>query len=713
MSDLFDDLDFEMLGGDFEDPFENEPVDPVPPPVPGMPNAGHQPMQHPEAAAQKASEASCTDDPAQQPISDPPLQACVESLANTEVQVAKTDGNAIDIADCQDAALHQASSKKTPTLNMMVSLADQTEAAAAQQDTRTLMELPPVFKYGSCEEDIFDGDMTFEQLRAEKEPDFLELEDSKRVSWTVQYGRVTKPISSPAKQKIAQVKEEIELSKEFLEGLKKAKDKRPRCFVKPTVAGKSKGIAAYKAILLSPEDAAQSPKPICLFPARDGQMYEMRKNKLGVFVTPTNHIHELSEVRAGFQPALPRIPHELFKRILAFFRYYTEQEHPLEVMVQIYWDSLKKRFLVVVPYQHVSGVEIRVPEEQPGQLDEERFYYYADVHSHNIMPAFFSEQDNRDELATRLYIVNLLDPCCGEGLALERIAQGQNCHTFGVELDDSRARQACEHLERVAMGSYFYSRISHNAFQLLYLNPPYLSTIGANGTRTREERRFLIETIPHLAEHGVLIYIIPYYRLTPDIARVLCDNFEKLSVYRFCGKEFTKFHQIAVLGCRIPRKDGSRLAPAFLSRVEILEQIPTLDELPPESYALPPATAKVQIFYGSVFNEVELARQLESSALCKKLYREENVLDRMDKQPLLPLKVGQVGLIAGSGMVNGYAGGEAPHVIKGYMQPEETITVTSAPQQDPNASQMMYQHNKKSNHLRINILTPHGIKSLS
>ena len=44
-----------------------------------------------------------------------------------------------------------------------------------------------------------------------------------------------------------------------------------------------------------------------------------------------------------------------------------------------------------------------------------------------------------------------------------------------------------------------------------YLNPPYLSTIGANGTRTREERRFLIETIPHLAEHGVLIYIIPYY----------------------------------------------------------------------------------------------------------------------------------------------------------------------------------------------------------
>ncbi len=55
------------------------------------------------------------------------------------------------------------------------------------------------------------------------------------------------------------------------------------------------------------------------------------------------------------------------------------------MVFQIYWDSLKKRFLVVVPLSARFRVEIRVPE-QPGQLDEERFY--ADIHSHNIMPAF-------------------------------------------------------------------------------------------------------------------------------------------------------------------------------------------------------------------------------------------------------------------------------------------------------------------------------------
>ena len=77
----------------------------------------------------------------------------------------------------------------------------------------------------------------------------------------------------------------------------------------------------------------------------------------------------------------------------------------MEVMVQIFWDSVEKRFLVIVPYQRVSGVAVNVPSASQSQLDEERFYYYADIHSHNIMPAFFSEEDDRDERATRLYIV--------------------------------------------------------------------------------------------------------------------------------------------------------------------------------------------------------------------------------------------------------------------------------------------------------------------
>ena len=85
---------------------------------------------------------------------------------------------------------------------------------------------------------------------------------------------------------------------------------------------------------------------------------------------------------------------------------------------------------------------------------------------------------------------NLFDPCCGCGKALRQLAQGNNCYAYGVELDESRAEEAQTRLHRVGFGSFFHSRISHEAFHLLFLNPPYLSVINENGGRSRHEKRF-------------------------------------------------------------------------------------------------------------------------------------------------------------------------------------------------------------------------------
>lgn len=68
---------------------------------------------------------------------------------------------------------------------------------------------------------------------------------------------------------------------------------------------------------------------------------------------------------------------------------------------------------------------------------------------------------------------NLFDPCCGCGKAPRQLAQGNNCYAYGVELDESRAEEAQTRLHRVGFGSFFHSRISHEAFHLLFLNPPY------------------------------------------------------------------------------------------------------------------------------------------------------------------------------------------------------------------------------------------------
>ena len=93
--------------------------------------------------------------------------------------------------------------------------------------------------------------------------------------------------------------------------------------------------------------------------------------------------------------------------------------------------------------------------------------------------------------------VNLFDPCCGCGLALYTLADGNGCTTYGVELDRHRAEEALTRLDRVGFGSYFRSSISRESFHLMLLNPPYLSVMTKGGNNARSEKRFLVDSIPH------------------------------------------------------------------------------------------------------------------------------------------------------------------------------------------------------------------------
>jgi len=278
------------------------------------------------------------------------------------------------------------------------------EAAFAQQETKSLFEKLPVFTYGGAKEDIQDISMTFEELRIAKSEDFPELAEGKKVSWTVEYGKTVKVIADPKESTIISVKEEIERSKAFLDGLKKSKEKSPDCLVKPKVTAQSKGIAGYKGIFASKEEAEASDKPICLFPARNGQVYELRRTEMGDFIVPKNNVVELSEVRAGFTPALPLIPRELLWKIILFFRCFMNEAEEFEALAHIYWDRENECYKVFIPSQVVGKARISA-DLRGSALPEERYLHYADIHSHNSMAAKFSWMDDEDEKATRLYFV--------------------------------------------------------------------------------------------------------------------------------------------------------------------------------------------------------------------------------------------------------------------------------------------------------------------
>ena len=281
--------------------------------------------------------------------------------------------------------------------------APKARTAKTEQDF-ALGEKPPVFVYAGATENISDTSMTFDELRIEKSGDFPELDDGKRVSWTVEYGKTTKTVADPKGTSIGKMKTDIETSKEFLDSLKKAKDKNPVCKVKPRVTAQSKGTAAeYKGVFTTVEEAEAAGKMISIVPSRDGRVYEIRNTEMGRFITPTSDCDMLSEVRAGFIPALPRIPLGILMQVVAFFRHFVHCGPDYEALVNIYWDKVNQEFIADAPEQVVTGVS--VDSQISKEFMDDRYIHYMDIHSHNTMEAFFSPVDDRDEKATRLYAV--------------------------------------------------------------------------------------------------------------------------------------------------------------------------------------------------------------------------------------------------------------------------------------------------------------------
>lgn len=302
--------------------------------------------------------------------------------------------------------------------------------------------------------------------------------------------------------------------------------------------------------------------------------------------------------------------------------------------------------------------------------------------------------------------VNVIDPCCGEGLALAAFTAGENAMTYGIELDEERGEEAQNRLKRVGFGSFFHSRISFSVFQCLFLNPPYLSVPSEHGNR-RLEKSFLADSMRLLADGGLLIYIIPYYRATPDVCRMLCENFEQLRVYRFLGKEFDRFKQAVFLGIKRKRKEDAQKAQKLSEYMLSPDNLQPISELPEQIYTLPTAVKPVEIFKGAVFNVAELAVQLKHSKSINRLF-EDKILDKRERRPLLPLNLSQIGLVGASGLMNGLIECDTPHIIKGRIVKEKKTKIGNE-----NEYGKIEMREIISNRLIFNILTPTGFKSLS
>ena len=301
-----------------------------------------------------------------------------------------------------EAAESDVASDKSEEQDPFEAALAQANQKQAEKDKSGLVLKLPIFSYANAKEEIVDTSKTFDELRNEKAEDFPELDDATAVSWKMTYGTITKTVTTPKKTTIASLKKQIEESKEFMDCLKKAKGEI-ECKVIPSVTAKKKGIvASYKGVANSLEEAVSSGKQIVFVPSSDGKIYEVRNNQIGTFIAEADSVSIFTKVRAGFIPALPKIPYSILSEIIAFFKTFVTEKSENEAMANIYWSFEEEKYRVHVPKQTVTkaSVDTNLPD-----IDEEKFLLVMEVHSHNTMGAVFSRTDDKDEIATRLYTV--------------------------------------------------------------------------------------------------------------------------------------------------------------------------------------------------------------------------------------------------------------------------------------------------------------------
>ena len=273
-----------------------------------------------------------------------------------------------------------------------------------------------------------------------------------------------------------------------------------------------------------------------------------------------------------------------------------------------------------------------------------------------------------------------IDTTCGTGEILAYLCDQpenengevvNNVVTYGVEIDLARGEQAKETLDHVIVAPIESCIISNDAVQFAYLNPPYLSTIkDSTGKTERMEFIELERILRYLAPGGVLMYVIPYYRLGHDrIARLLATHFNKVSVMRYTDENFDEFKQVVIIGHRkknVYKEFSQKLYDAFMKIANtengLVMKLPTLKEHaenPEKRWVVPSTTAsKLKRFETRLIDKSSMAMALADNGEMTRFVNKNRPksVDLNGKTPPLPLATGQIALLLAAGGINGLMG---------------------------------------------------------
>lgn len=261
-----------------------------------------------------------------------------------------------------------------------------------------------------------------------------------------------------------------------------------------------------------------------------------------------------------------------------------------------------------------------------------------------------------------------LDTCCGNGDALECIRRDTGAETYGIELNTERAADARKKLNYVLNCDALYEvAITNNAFELLFINPPYDWTIEGDKKSKRFELTFLEYHKKYLSvSGGVLIYVVPITSI-----QYIYRHFSKLKdlqIFSFPEGEYDRFKQVVLIGqssVSIGPEQMDKNNALLKSVIEYAKQttdicpfLPTTQQTAEckTKYHIKESATDLKNFRSTRFVPEEAYESVMKSPLYKDFDRETGVLgdsSRTELRPLMMPKEGHIGMLIAAGYANG------------------------------------------------------------
>ena len=281
--------------------------------------------------------------------------------------------------------------------------------------------------------------------------------------------------------------------------------------------------------------------------------------------------------------------------------------------------------------------------------------------------------------------LRILDPCCGAGDALHRLAErldrpnAISIETYGVELHRDRAEEAERRLDRVLAVDLFSTSIANGAFGMLVLNPPY----DWDSESKRTEHSFLTQTTRYLAESGLLVFIVPRQRLATS-ARYLSTHYGRMRCWSFPVPERELFDQVVLMGYRKADPVPDAAAESMVMEWALGEP-ETLRSYPYPDYTSATTASGDILFATRTVDPIAAAAEARRSGLWASTEITDSLWPARDNRtrPLMPLRKGHMAMLVAAGFLDNLVlESEGRRILVKGRTSKEMVMVEDSPEKE-------------------------------